>query len=120
MGCKILEGTWVVALMLPALSAFFAAERSHDQAAAREAATDTPLDARDLAPLPVRGWSAITRKAPRFALKVSPVVLALHVADDRRATLDLEDGWRHAGRSMCRSSFRHRRIRWRPTPRSAP
>jgi hypothetical protein len=44
--------------------------------------------------LPIRGWSAITRKALRFALKVSPEVYALHVADDERAMLDLEDGWR--------------------------
>ena len=32
--------------------------------------------------LPIRGWSAITRKALRFALKISPDVYALHIADD--------------------------------------
>ncbi len=60
-------------------------------------ATDAPLDARGLEPplalLPVRGWSAITRKALRFALTISPEVYALHVADDERAMVALEDGW---------------------------
>jgi hypothetical protein len=45
--------------------------------------------------LPIRGWSAITRKALRFALKVSPQVYALHVADDEKTMADLEDTWEH-------------------------
>ena len=56
---------------------------------AREVATDAPLDAADLEPplvlLPIRGWSAITRKALRFALKISPEVYALHIAGDEQA-----------------------------------
>jgi hypothetical protein len=43
--------------------------------------------------LPVRGWSAITRKALRFALKISPDAYALHVADDEKTMGDLEDTW---------------------------
>src|SRR5262249_30596331 len=43
--------------------------------------------------LPIRGWSAITRKALRFALKISPDVYALHVADDEKTLVDLEDTW---------------------------
>ena len=94
---KFLEGAWVMVLLVPALLALFASVRSHYRYVAREVATDIPLDARGLQPplalLPVRGWSAITRKALRFALKVSPEVYALHVADDERAMVSLEDGW---------------------------
>jgi hypothetical protein len=60
-------------------------------------ASVAPLDAFDLQPplvlLPIRGWSAITRKALRFALKISPDVFAMHVADDEKTMADLEDTW---------------------------
>ena len=46
-----------------------------------------------IALLPIRGWSAITRKALRMALKISPDVYALHIAGDEHAVLDLEDTW---------------------------
>jgi hypothetical protein len=43
--------------------------------------------------LPIRGWSAITRKALRFALKISPDIYALHVADDEKTMEELEATW---------------------------
>ena len=59
--------------------------------------TTTPLDALHLQPpvalLPIRGWSAITRKALRFALKITPEVYALHIADDEETMAHLEDTW---------------------------
>ena len=74
----------------------------------REVATDAPLDASGLEPplalLPIRGWSGITRKALRFALKISPEVYALHVADDERAMVALEDGWERNVREPARAA----------------
>ena len=62
--------------------------RAHYRTVGREVATDAPLDAGGLEPplvlLPIRGWSAITRKALRFALKISPEVYALHIAGDEQ------------------------------------
>jgi hypothetical protein len=56
-----------------------------------------PLDTTALQPplalLPIRGWSGITRKALRFALKISPDVYALHVAADGETMEELEDTW---------------------------
>jgi amino acid transporter len=105
---KFLEGAWVMALLVPALLALFASVRSHYQQVARELATDEPLDARGLEPplalLPIRGWSAITRKALRFALKVSPEVYALHIAADERAMVALEDGWERNVREPARAA----------------
>jgi hypothetical protein len=73
--------------------------RGHYRAVGREVATAAPLDATGLEPpavlLPIRGWSAITRKALRFALKISPTVYALHVADDEHTMEDLECTWEH-------------------------
>jgi hypothetical protein len=44
--------------------------------------------------LPVSGWSAITRRAMRFALELSPDVFALHIAGDEHTMAALEDGWK--------------------------
>ncbi len=94
---KFMEGAWVMMLLIPALLALFVGVHSHYQAVGREIATTEPLDARGLqAPvvlLPIRGWSAITRKALRFALKISSNVYVLHVADDERMMAELEDTW---------------------------
>ncbi|MDR3634778.1 MAG: APC family permease [Isosphaeraceae bacterium] len=94
---KFHEGAWIMVLLVPSLLALFVGVRKHYQGIGRQVATDEPLDARDLVPpivlVPIRGWSTVTRKALRFALKVSPEVYALHVADDERTLADLEDTW---------------------------
>jgi amino acid transporter len=94
---KFADGAWIMVLLIPALLTVFLGVRSHYDAVAREVRTAEPLDARGLKPpvvlLPIRGWSAITRKALRFALKISPDVYALHVADDEHTMAELEDTW---------------------------
>jgi amino acid transporter len=94
---KFTEGAWVVMLLVPVLLFLFIAVRGHYQSVAREVASTEPLNAKALQPplvlLPIRGWSAITRKALRFALKISHEVYALHVADDGEAMASLEDTW---------------------------
>jgi amino acid transporter len=94
---KFIAGAWVMMLLIPALLILFLGVRAHYRAVAREVATAAPLDAEALQPplalLPIRGWSTITRKALRFALKISPDVYALHVADDEETMGELEDTW---------------------------
>jgi amino acid transporter len=94
---KFADGAWVMILLIPALLALFVAVRAHYEAVAREVATAAPLDAGALQPplilLPIRGWSAITRKALRFGLKISPDIYALHIADDEETMVELEDTW---------------------------
>ncbi len=94
---KFVDGAWVMILLIPALLVLFIGVRTHYRDVAREVATAAPLDATNLQPplvlLPVRGWSTITRKALRFALKLSPDVYALHVADDEQQMAELEDSW---------------------------
>jgi amino acid transporter len=94
---KFAEGAWVMILLIPALLVLFVGVRSHYQSVGRQVATTEPLDVKDLKPplvlLPIRGWSTITRKALRFALKISPDVYALHIADDEKTMGELEDTW---------------------------
>jgi amino acid transporter len=96
---KFVDGAWVMILLIPALLLMFVGVRAHYQKVASDVATDEPLDATSLQPpvilLPIRGWSAITRKALRFGLKISPDIYALHVADDEKTMADLEDTWEH-------------------------
>jgi amino acid transporter len=105
---KFFEGAWVMILLIPALLALFSSVRSHYQAVARELASDAPLDAQGLEPpvvlLPIRGWSAITRKALRFALKISTEIYTLHIAGDERTMLDLEDEWNRRVREPTRAA----------------
>ncbi len=94
---KFAEGAWIMLILIPTLLVVFNGVNAHYRSVAREVATDLPLDASDVVPplvlVPIRGWSAISRKALRFALKISPEIYALHVADDERAMLALEEGW---------------------------
>jgi amino acid transporter len=94
---KFVDGAWVMVLLVPTLLALFTGVRAHYRAVAREVATCEPLDVKDLQPpvvlLPIRGWTAVTRKALRFAMRISPHVYALHVADDEAGMAELEDTW---------------------------
>jgi hypothetical protein len=94
---KFAEGAWVMVLLIPALLTAFLGVRAHYRTVASEVVSAAPLDASRLEPpialLPIRGWSAITRKALRLALKITPEVYALHIAGDEQAVLDLEDTW---------------------------
>ncbi len=96
---KFAEGAWVMLLLMPALLGLFVSVRAHYRNVARDVATTAPLDAVNLQPplvlLPIRGWSKITRKALRFALKISPEIYALHIADDPETMSELEDTWEH-------------------------
>jgi amino acid transporter len=94
---KFLEGAWVMMLLVPGLLGLFYTVRTHYQRVGREVASDTPLDAEGLTSpvvlLPIRGWSAITRKALRFALKISDEIYVLHIAGDEQTMVRLEEGW---------------------------
>jgi amino acid transporter len=99
---KFAEGAWVMILLIPALLALFTSVHAHYQAVARQVATAAPLDTADLKPplvlLPIRSWSAITRKALHFALEISSDVHALYVADDEETMDQLENTWEESVR----------------------
>jgi amino acid transporter len=105
---KFLEGAWVMTLLVPALLALFLSVRNHYRFVAREVATDVPLDTEGLEPplvlLPIRGWSAITLKALRFALKISPEIYSLHIAGDEQTMLEIEDEWDRRVRQPSRAA----------------
>jgi amino acid transporter len=107
---KFVDGAWVMVLLIPALLTLFTMVNAHYRTVGREVATTEPLNCKDLQPplvlLPIRGWSAITRKALRIALKISPDVYALHVADDENTMAELEDTWEQRVREPATAAGR--------------
>jgi hypothetical protein len=94
---KFVDGAWVTVALLLGLVAVFAAVRRHYRIVARELQTAEPLNPQDLQPplvvVLVRGWSRITRKALRVAMRMSPEVYALHIAMNDRQLQALENEW---------------------------
>jgi len=91
---KFIDGAWVTALLVPLLILAMAMTRRHYRRTAREIADPDPLNVENLHPplvvIPLDKWSRITEKALRFAITLSPDIIAVHVetADDN-------------GRSVC-------------------
>jgi hypothetical protein len=94
---KFMDGAWITVVIVPGLVLVFLAVHAHYQEVGRQVASTEPLDTKDIEPpvvlLPVGGWSAITRKALRFAMKLSPQIYCLHVADSESTMDELEATW---------------------------
>ena len=94
---KFADGAWVTVALLSGLVVVFLSVRRHYRAVARELASAEPLNPVGLTPplvvVLVRGWSRISRKALRLAMRLSPDVYALHVAADDHRLKQLEDEW---------------------------
>jgi amino acid transporter len=105
---KFVDGAWVTVGLLALLMVAFAGVRRHYRAVARELSTTEPLNARDLKPplvvVLVRGWSRITRKALRVAMRLSHEVFAFHVAVDATRLQCLEQEWEKFVADPCRAA----------------
>src|SRR5579863_996173 len=93
---KFAEGAWVTVLLIPGSIILMLAIRRHYDHLLAATADPAPLDLRDLRPplvvVPILRWSKIAKKAIRFALAVSPDVLAVHIASEED-TDDLRKQW---------------------------
>jgi amino acid transporter len=92
---KFVEGAWVTLLAIPCLLLLFTAVKRHYAWVARQTATRRPLDLRHNEPpvvlLPLRRWDRLTRKALRFGVRLSPDVIAVHVAEVDEAAAEDEE-----------------------------
>jgi amino acid transporter len=107
---KFIDGAWVMILLIPALLAVFLSVNKHYRTVGREVACVESLDATKLEPLivllPIRGWSAITRKALRLAMKISEQIFVLHIADDEETMAHLEETWEQRVREPATAAGR--------------
>ena len=94
---KFSDGAWITLLLMPGLVGLMRGIRHHYDRVTREIATPTALSTAHLRPplvvVPIETWSRITEKALRFALTLSPDVVAVHIdADEEHGSL--ADVWR--------------------------
>jgi len=86
---KFTEGAWITLLLIPGLILMMRFVKRHYDYVAREIDTSAPLHIGNLTPplvmLTIDRWSRITQKALRFAMAISPDVLALHVEYDQES-----------------------------------
>lgn len=80
---KFVEGAWITLVLIPGILLTMKAVRRHYDRVEREIAledTPAPMDLRPpVVVVPMDEWNKITHKALRFAMSLSPDVIALHV-----------------------------------------
>jgi len=81
---KFLEGAWITLLAIPSLILLFKVVRGYYERVDRELWQPGPLDLAVNDPpvvvIPTEAWNKLTRKALRFAMLLSPEVIAVHLS----------------------------------------
>ncbi len=105
---KFAEGAWVTLLMIPCLLLLFSRVHKHYAHVAREIEACGPLDMNRRTPpvitVPIKGWTTITERALRFALDLSPDVIALHISTDDQEADALRARWNTCVEAPCRAA----------------
>ncbi len=95
---KFVEGAWIVLLLAGGLLALFIGIKGHYTDVARQIASTTPLNVDNIQPpvvvVAIRQWSIISEKALRFALSLSPDIIAVHVDASDDDGEHFERNWR--------------------------
>lgn len=94
---KFTEGAWITLLVIPAFILTMYKVREHYEERETEISKRTPLSTEHLVPplvvVPIGGWSQIAHRNLRFALMMSPDIIAVHV-DNGENREDLPGIWR--------------------------
>jgi len=94
---KFRDGAWITLLLIPGLIVLFERTKGHYARVAEQTRRHEPLDLSSLKPpvvvVPLRQWSAITEKALRFGLQLSPDVLAVHISATEDEAAHLKQRW---------------------------
>jgi amino acid transporter len=94
---KFREGAWITVLLIPATLWLFHLVKGHYEHVRREITCPRALDLGHWEPpvvvLPIKGWNTVTEKGLRFALRLSPDVVAVHVSGHAMAEEELRRKW---------------------------
>jgi len=97
---KFAAGAWLALILIPAFVFLFYAIKRHYIQVNRATSVHHEIDVAHLEPpvviVPVQRWNSLTERALRFALNLSPIVEAIHVADgeDEEAIAYLRRDWK--------------------------
>src|ERR1019366_10323908 len=95
---KFVEGAWVTVVLIPSVLFVFFRVKRHYRFVAGQTTCEKEIDLSGgieppIVVVPVKGWDTVSEKALRFALRISPEVIALHVATDEEAARLLGERW---------------------------
>jgi amino acid transporter len=97
LAAKFVEGAWVTALLIPLMILAMVMAHRHYVRTARETAEPNPLDVKGLRPplviIPLDRWNRLSEKALRFALAISPDIIAVHVDSADAHEKSICDDW---------------------------
>ena len=95
---KFMDGAWITALLVPLMILTMRRVKRHYDRVERDTDNPNSLSIENIKPpiviIPIDRWSRLSEKALKFALGISPEVLAVHVegSDD---THSICDEWEH-------------------------
>lgn len=93
---KFIDGAWITVVLIPAMIIGMIAVRRQYHHMSIQIASQSPLDLTNFCPpivvVPVDRWSKIPQRALKFALNISPDVIAVHVAAGERGSY-LQNEW---------------------------
>jgi amino acid transporter len=85
LAAKFIEGAWITVLAIPALLILFRLIHRHYRKLARETEARRPLDLshnqQPVVLVPTKRWDKLTEKALRFAMWLSPDLIAVHLSN---------------------------------------
>ena len=103
---KFSAGAWITTLLVPLMIFAMTIVKRHYVRTARETACSTPLRIEGIKPplviIPLDRWSRLTEKALRFALSMSPEIIAVHI-DSGHDEASICDEWENKVAEPLRS-----------------
>ncbi|HVT11271.1 MAG TPA: APC family permease [Fimbriimonadaceae bacterium] len=96
LAAKFTEGAWITILLIPFFVIVFQAVNRHYRQVARETSCRRPIQVDAQPPLvlvPIKSWNTIAEKAVRFAMGLSPDVIAAHVGVTEQEIYELKRDW---------------------------
>ena len=97
LAAKFAEGAWITILLIPGFVLLFEAVNRHYRHVAKDTDCKRPIPvAPEIPPLvivPLKSWNTISEKAIRFAMGLSPDVIAAHVGVTEQEIYDLKRDW---------------------------
>lgn len=97
LAAKFTEGAWITLLLVPAQLLLFNGAKRHYDHVAQETQCARPLDLLDLQPpvvvVPIKSWNTISEKALRFALRLSPDVIGVHISSTEGEAFRMREQW---------------------------
>ena len=97
LAAKFLEGAWITILLIPAMLFVFDRVKMHYELVSRQTSCPRPLNVENLEPpvviVPIKNWNLLAENGLRFALRLSPDVIVVHISTNETEAQQLRMQW---------------------------